>query len=73
KQKQDDTWDNICEKVDSWSTKSTSDKEDYFENSLPQIEFENQFSVIDLKFYTRYEEYLDDVRREDPKNYQKYK
>ncbi|CAG8802845.1 24728_t:CDS:1, partial [Dentiscutata erythropus] len=71
--KQNDSWENICEKVESWSTSSTSNKEDSFENSLPLVEFDNQFSVIDLKFYTRYEEYVEDVRREDPKNYQKFK
>ncbi|CAG8815974.1 26712_t:CDS:2, partial [Dentiscutata erythropus] len=32
-----------------------------------------QFSVLELKFYTRYEEYIDDVRREDPEKYQKYR
>ncbi|CAG8800084.1 22654_t:CDS:2, partial [Dentiscutata erythropus] len=64
----DDSWDKICDKVESWSTKSTDDKEDFFKTTLPTIEFEDQFSVIDLKFYTKYEEYLDDVRREDTKN-----
>ncbi|CAG8828885.1 15473_t:CDS:1, partial [Dentiscutata erythropus] len=66
-QKQDDTWDNVCEKVESWFTKSTDDKEDSLETTLPTVEFENQFFVIDLKFYIRYEEYVDDVRREDTK------
>ncbi|CAG8681689.1 18583_t:CDS:2 [Dentiscutata erythropus] len=69
----EDSWDNICEKVESWSTKSTGDKEDSFEATLPLVEFDNQFSVIDLKFYTRYEKYLDDVRREDPEKYEKFK
>ncbi|CAG8802385.1 24547_t:CDS:1, partial [Dentiscutata erythropus] len=72
-QKQEDSWDNFCEKVESWPSSSTDDKEDSFENSLPTVEFESQFSVLELKFYTRYEEYLDDVRRENPKKYQKYR
>ncbi|CAG8767414.1 6157_t:CDS:2 [Dentiscutata erythropus] len=72
-QKQEDSWDNVCEKVESWSSSSTDDKEDSFENSLPTVEIDNQFSVIDLKFYTRYEEYIEDVRREDPEKYEKFK
>ncbi|CAG8723860.1 12184_t:CDS:1 [Dentiscutata erythropus] len=71
--KQEDSWDDICVKVESWSTSSTSDKEDSFETTLLLVEFDNQFSVIDLKFYTRYEEYLDDVRQKKPKNYKKFK
>ncbi|CAG8805154.1 21192_t:CDS:1, partial [Dentiscutata erythropus] len=43
-QKQDDNWDNVCEKVESWSTKSTDDKEESFETTLPTVEFDNQFS-----------------------------
>ncbi|CAG8491865.1 6661_t:CDS:2 [Dentiscutata erythropus] len=50
---------NTSPQVESWSTKSTDDKEDFLETTLPTIEFENQFSVIDLKFYIRYKEYLD--------------
>ncbi|CAG8787487.1 1640_t:CDS:1 [Dentiscutata erythropus] len=70
---QEDSWDDICKKVESWSTKSTDDKEESFETTLPTVEFDNQFSVIDLKFYTRYEEYLDDVRRETPEKYERFK
>ncbi|CAG8803423.1 4229_t:CDS:1, partial [Dentiscutata erythropus] len=58
--KQNDSWDNICEKAESWLTKSTDNKEESFETTLPTVEFDNQFSVLELKFYTRYEEYVDD-------------
>ncbi|CAG8814415.1 8623_t:CDS:1, partial [Dentiscutata erythropus] len=72
-QKQKDSWDDICEKIKSWFTKSTSNKEDSLETTLPQVKFENQFSIFDLKFYTRYKEYIDDIKKEEPKKYQKYK
>ncbi|CAG8808687.1 13575_t:CDS:2, partial [Dentiscutata erythropus] len=72
-QKQQDSWEDICEKVESWPSSSTGDKEESFENPLPQVEFESQFSVIDLKFYRRYEEYVDDVKKEDSEKYQKFK
>ncbi|CAG8753838.1 15079_t:CDS:1, partial [Dentiscutata erythropus] len=71
--KQNNSWDNICEKVESWSTKSMDDKEESFETTLPTVEFDNQFSVLELKFYTRYEEYVDDVRKEDTEKYEKFK
>ncbi|CAG8796515.1 17358_t:CDS:2 [Cetraspora pellucida] len=33
--------------------------EDSTETSFPFIEYEEQFSILDLKFYTRYEDYLE--------------
>ncbi|CAG8793934.1 18463_t:CDS:2, partial [Dentiscutata erythropus] len=64
-QKQDDTWDNVCEKVESWSTKSTNNEEKSYEIPTLSVNFESQFSVLKLKFFTRYEEYIDDRNDEE--------
>ncbi|CAG8770375.1 5833_t:CDS:2, partial [Dentiscutata erythropus] len=71
--KQQDNWDDICEKVESWSTKSTNNEEKSYEIPTLLVDFESQFSVLELKFYTRYEEYVDNVRKEDTEKYKKFK
>ncbi|CAG8795810.1 26853_t:CDS:2, partial [Dentiscutata erythropus] len=55
----------IVTNIDKIGAISTNDKEDSFKTPLPIVEFENQFSVLELKFYTRYKKYIDDVRKED--------
>ncbi|CAG8827237.1 11943_t:CDS:1, partial [Dentiscutata erythropus] len=72
-QKQDDTWYNVCKKVDSWSTKSTNNEEKSYEIPTLSVDFESQFSVLKLKFFTRYEKYIDDVKRKDSEKYEKFK
>ena len=60
-------------KQDSWSTKSTNNEEKSYEIPTLSVDFESQFSVLNLRFYTRYEEYVDDVRREIPEKYERFK
>ncbi|CAG8793052.1 16701_t:CDS:1, partial [Dentiscutata erythropus] len=68
-----DNWDDICQKVESWSTKSTDNEERSYEIPTLTVNFEKQFSVLDLKFYTRYKEYVDDVRVKEHEKYEKFK
>jgi len=79
KQKKEDTfesnWNNFQKEENEvfWSTGSIIDNENYFESLLPIVEQENQFDIINLKFYTQYDEYIYEIRRKELEKYYKFK
>ena len=79
KQTIDLTWKDYIQDDKTWSSGSIIDKENSFESPLPITEQEEQFieeekfSILHLNFYTRYEDYQEAVRNEEPEIYKELK
>ncbi|CAG8727364.1 4982_t:CDS:1, partial [Cetraspora pellucida] len=46
-----------------------NENKDSLETLFTTNEYEEQFSILELKFYTRYEDYLEAVKNEEPEIY----
>src|SRR5690349_8158370 len=73
KQTIDLTWKDYIQDDKTWSSGSIIDKENSLESPLPTSEQEEQFSILNLNFYTRFEDYQEAIRNEEPEIYEELK